>query len=513
MRRAISSLRSLPAINAADRAAVCMNRISQLNKEINAIIALESQEKVGQEARDADERRKKGVAKSPIDGMTVAIKDNFCTKDFETSCASAMLREFKSPFDATAVTLLKRAGAIIVGKTNMDEFGMGSANVHSEFGPVFNPRSSSFESGSGARVAGGSSGGSAAAVASGMCYGALGSDTGGSVRLPASFCGVVGFKPSYGRVSRWGLISYANSLDTVGILTSSVEESEKLYEIISAYDKKDPTSMPVELREDIKKTEPKYIPRSDAYDLTGLRVGVPQEYFVSELAGPIRQIWAEGVQRLQNQGASIHPVSCPNTRFALSAYYVLAPAEASSNLARYDGVRYGHRSESEMNESSEPQSSLYATTRQQGFGAEVRRRILLGTYVLTSGAFEGYFLQAQRIRKRVQEDFNRVFRISNPLQASPSGGSEEGVDVLLTPTAISTAPLMRDCVSGDVDILDAYVNDVMTVPASLAGIPAMSVPFGKSPEDGLPVGLQLLAQYGQEPTLFHVAKVLQSIKA
>ncbi|RUS32743.1 amidase signature domain-containing protein [Jimgerdemannia flammicorona] len=455
---------------------------------------------------------------SSLDGVPVAVKDNFCTTRISSSCGSAILKDFTSPYDATVVHLLRKARAVVMGKTNLDEFGMGSANIYSTFGPVYNPHDLGKGQGLGSpserRVAGGSSGGSAAAVASGMCFAALGSDTGGSVRLPASYCGIVGFKPSYGRCSRWGLIAYANSLDTVGLLARTVRDAEIVYDIISEHDDRDPTSMPIDIRKHVDAITPGFESiTGDLEDLTGLRIGIPQEYFVSELAPAIVQLWRDGIAHLRDRGATIVPVSMPNTRHALSAYYVLASAEASSNLARFDGLRYGHRSDKG---SFKNDTLPYADTRTEGFGPEVRRRIILGTYVLTAGSYKNYFLQAQKVRRLVQEDFDHVFLFPNPVHHHPlPTDTSSGVHVLLTPAAISTAPKLQDCfpsadeTSNAKNPVDAYVGDVMTVPASLAGIPAIVVPFGASPLDGYPIGLQLMAQYGDERTLLRVAATLE----
>ncbi|CAG8797857.1 29412_t:CDS:2, partial [Racocetra persica] len=421
---------------------------------------------------------------------------NFCTKELPTTCGSKMLKNFISPFNATVVDLLQDAGAIMIGKTNMDEFGMGSANMYSAFGPVYNPIDQE------RRVAGGSSGGSAAAVASGMCFASLGSDTGGSIRLPASYCGVIGFKPSYGQCSRWGLVAYASSLDTVGIITRNVLDTQLIYDIISKYDEKDPSSLPPKLRS-INASLASFN-KTNSTNLSELRVGIPQEYYVSELSDPIKSLWKQGISLLRSHGATIVSVSCPSTKYALPAYYILAPAEASSNLARYDGVRYGYRSDMDSNKNDE---LIYAHTRNEGFGEEVKRRILLGTYTLTAGCYDNYFLCAQKIRKMVQSDFDSVFRRPNPLHLIKNELSlynrnddeileisdqlrkkNNGVDVIMTPVAISTSPKAKDshsssflsnsssCTStddtrnldGDNSFVNAYVNDIFTTPANLA---------------------------------------------
>ncbi|CAG8568159.1 2619_t:CDS:10 [Ambispora gerdemannii] len=473
----------------------CMKQINAFH-QINAFIQVKDYEKILDQAKQAEERIQRGEPKGILDGIPIACKDIFCTKNLYTTCGSTTLKDFQSTYNSTVVELLEKSGAIIIGKTNMDEFGMGSANVYSAYGLTYNPLLSlsqfleSIEEGD-KRVAGGSSGGSAAAVASGMCFAALGSDTGGSVRLPASYCGVVGFKPSYGQCSRWGLTAYANSLDTVGLITRTVDDTKLVYDLISKFDKKDSTSLPPKFRSTNKNSNQYNI---DTKDLSGLRVGVPQEYFVSELCEDIINLWRKGISYLNSHGATIVPVSCPNTKYALPVYYILAPAEASSNLARYDGVRYGFHTNTK---------EKHTDTRDQGLGEEVKR--------------------PQRVRQLIRKDFNNVFSMPNPLLDDNFETliSEEklkhGVDVLIAPVAISTAPKIRDSLnlsdtssenlkSDSYEILDSYVNDVMT---TAARIPSMSIPFGISSNDGFPIGLQLIAQYGNEETLFQVAKVIE----
>ncbi|GBB98326.1 hypothetical protein RclHR1_00320021 [Rhizophagus clarus] len=490
----------------------CLARISKYDAKINAFIEVQNEKELLDKAQEIDA---KGSFNGSLDGIPVAYKDLFCTSSLSTTCGSYMLKKFKSPFNATVVNSLEEAGAIMIGKTNMDEFGMGAANVYSVHGPVYNPQSilfngNHFGKNNDQRVAGGSSGGSAAAVASGMCFAALGSDTGGSVRLPASYCGIVGFKPSYGQCSRWGLIAYANSLDTVGILTRTVGDAQMIYDVISKFDMNDSTSITPEVRS-INSSVPSFFKlNSNTDDLRGLRVGVPKEYFVSELGEPIINLWKKGISYLRSHGATIVSVSCPNTRHALSAYYILAPSEASSNLSRFDGVRYGYRSE----ESNKNDDLLYANTREE-FGKEVKKRIILGTYALTAGSYGSYFLQAQKIRRMVKLDFDRVFKRPNPLHFTKKDSkcNENKVDVLITPVTISTAPKIEDCLTNNTsninNFINTYVNDVLVVPASLAGIPAISIPFGVSSIDGFPIGLQLIAQYGDDDTLLGVAKVLE----
>ncbi|CAO3661146.1 unnamed protein product [Umbelopsis vinacea] len=469
-RRALSTiaelnrLRNLHQADAIEVLKECLGNIKDRGKAVNAFISIEDKDFLQQQASEAQTRWLKGQTKSVLDGIPIAVKDNICTERMHTTCGSKMLQDFQSPYDATVVKLLREAGALIIAKGNMDQFGMG----------------------------------------------ALGSDTGGSVRLPASYCGVVGFKPSYGRISRRGLVAYANSLDTIGILTKDVQDTELIYGILSKYDKQDPTSMLPDLRERIEQEFSDHHDSFDCDSLKGIRIGVPQEYRVKELDESIVRIWEAGIQKLQKMGATIVPVSLPHTQYALPAYYILALAEASSNLARFDGMRYGYTQES-------PKSDLlYADTRSEGFGAEVKRRIMMGTFVLSSGLYEEHFLPAQKLRRLVQQDFNNVFCMPNPLldDSVADLSNTKKVHAIITPSAITTAPTIPNCIPEaddptqhtKVKAVDAFVNDVMTVPASLAGIPAISVPAGKSSVDGWPVGLQLLAQYGDEQTLLHIAK-------
>ncbi|KAI9870433.1 MAG: Trimeric GatFAB AmidoTransferase(AdT) complex subunit, partial [Pleopsidium flavum] len=364
---------------------------------------------------DANARREEGRHVSNLDGSLMAIKDNICTEQYATSCGSEILKAFTSPYDATVVTKLRAAGAIIAGKTNLDEFGMGSHSTHSCFGPVRN-----FVKGVKNDIsAGGSSGGSAIAVATGQCNAALGTDTGGSVRLPAAYCGIVGFKPSYGLVSRWGVVAYANSLDTVGVLANDSHDAKKVFDTINDYDVRDPTSLSQTSRSRLAAL----LSRRERQ--RPLRIGVPVEYNIQELSAMVRDAWLCTIHHLQRLGHSVHQVSLPATKHALSAYYVLAPAEASSNLAKYDGVRYGIRNDDKDGIGG----VLYANTRGKGFGDEVKRRILLGAYSLSAEAIDNYFLKAQKVRRLVQQDFNDVFAMPNPLLDVPDAHSElEGVD-------------------------------------------------------------------------------------
>ncbi|KAK3828953.1 MAG: amidase signature domain-containing protein [Benniella sp.] len=445
----------------------------------------------------------------------MGYKMNLCTTDLRTTCASVMLENFRSPYTATAIELLQDAGVITGGKVNMDEFGMGSHNVFSSSGAVRNPhqvigRAVDRLDGIEGRSAGGSSGGSAAAVASNMCFAALGSDTGGSVRLPASYCGVVGFKPSYGRISRWGLVAYASSLDTVGTLTRTVDDAKTIFDIISKEDVKDSTCMTQKQRESIAKSiqpiEPLKGQDVTTAPLSGIRIGIPQEFNIAELSPATKSLWKRGIRALKDAGATVVPVSLPNTKLAVGAYFTLATAEASSNLQRYDGIRYGHQSEQR-----DEKDALFSHTRSEGFGKEVRRRILLGTFVLTSGSFDNFFLRAQKIRQMIRRDFDTIFARPNMITGSLAADDNDltRVHALVTPVAVTTAPKLADVVGDHIDPVNAYMDDIFTIPASLAGLPAMSVPFGRCPEDGFPVGLQVMSQYGDEEMVFRVGRILE----
>ncbi|KAH8816806.1 amidase signature domain-containing protein [Xylogone sp. PMI_703] len=434
------------------------------------------------------------------------------TNDQPTTCGSGILGGYKSPFDATVVKALRGKTLIPVGKTNLDEFGMGSHSTNSHFGPVHNKRP--FEHYS----AGGSSGGSAVAVAAKLSYTALGTDTGGSVRLPAAYTGVVGFKPSYGLISRWGVIPYANSLDTVGILAKSAYAAQNIFYNALQHDPNDPTSVTRIHRERMREH------RRDNKIGRRLRIGVPLEYNIAELDPVVRHVWQTVLHLLQDNGYNIVPVSLPSTKHALSAYYIIAPAEAASNLSKYDGVRYGANRDG----SDGAGDVLYSNTRAHGFGDEVKRRILLGSYTLSSKAIDNYFIKAQKVRRLVQRDFDRIFALPNPLRSpqqfdlsdidesiqleSKLGPPE--VDLLVCPTAPTTAPKLEDI--GRQKSIDAYMNDVFTVPASLAGLPAISIPFevaGKYKQLNAPasVGIQIIGQYADDFRVLGVARHLESL--
>ncbi|KAF4611140.1 hypothetical protein D9613_007113 [Agrocybe pediades] len=453
----------------------------------------------------------------PLSGLTVAVKDNIATSFLPTTCSSTMLKDFVSPFDATVVKILQRNGADIIGKTNCDEFGMGSLNIHSVHGPVKNPFNASKEGTTkDERAAGGSSGGSAAAVAAGMCDAALGTDTGGSVRLPASYCGVIGFKPSYGLVSRWGVVSYADSLDTVGLFANDIPTIQRVFDQIAVYDGLDPTSAPVEIREKAYSHSMERLTsqKTETSILEGLKIGIPQEYFPSEMASSIVEPIRKIIQALKSRGAEIVPVSLPSTSYALSSYYVLASAEASSNLARYDGIQYGKYVEPGPGVDLSKTAQVYAQTRTANFGQEVKKRILLGTYALSADAFGNYFLQAQRIRQLVKDDFNAVFSIPNYFTDMP-GSVKDGVDVLIHPSAIRTAPRLAES-EDEKSSLDSYVQDVLTVPASLAGLAALSVPVvettNKEGAQALPIGVSVVGQWGTDDLVLSVGRAVAAIQ-
>ncbi|KAB8228225.1 glutamyl-tRNA(Gln) amidotransferase subunit HER2 [Aspergillus alliaceus] len=466
--------------------------------------------------QDADRRIEQRKPRSKVDGRLIAIKDNICTRDLPTTCASGMLQNFTSPFNSTVVEQLEDAGAVVAGKTNLDEFGMGSHSIHSRFGPVKSLRQ---DDDTEPLSAGGSSGGSAVAVATGQCYAALGTDTGGSVRLPAAYTGIVGFKPSYGLISRWGVVAYANSLDTVGILGRNTTSVRDVFDIVNQHDPRDPTSLSPFSRSRILS----YLhspPCASRLNSAPLRIGVPIEYNISELHPSVRRAWSRSLAYMQQQGHSIYAVSLPTTKLALSAYYVLAPAEASSNLAKYDGVRYGSRFDG-PDSHGQPDGYLYANTRGRGFGSEVKRRIVLGAFSLSADAMDNYFIQAQRVRRLVQHDFNSVFQTKQPL-AYPRLNMESprkhtGVDILICPTAPSAPPRISELTNSDTAAspLEAYMNDVFTVPASLAGLPAMSVPVtvrgdrNQGSNDTELAGIQIVGQYGDDELVMKVGELLE----
>ena len=443
-----------------------LERIRARAAELNAFITV-TEERALASARAADRRLAAGDA-HPLTGIPYAHKDVFCTEGVLTTCASKMLHNFVSPYDAAVSTMLKDAGMVMLGKTNMDEFAMGSSNETSFYGAVRNPWDLE-------RVPGGSSGGSAAAVAARLAPCATGTDTGGSIRQPASLCGVTGVKPTYGRVSRYGMVAFASSLDQAGVFGAGADDCALLLRAIAGFDRRDSTST--------EHPVPDYA-RALGAGVAGLRVGLPREYFDDDLEPRIAAVIEDAVGVLRGLGCVVTEVSLPSTPLAVPAYYILAPAECSSNLARYDGVRYGHRC-------AAPQSceDLYTRTRAEGFGAEVKRRVLIGTYVLSSGYYDAYYLKAQRARRRIRDDFARAFARA---------------DVLIGPASPTTAFRLGEKIS---DPVTMYLSDVYTIAVNLAGLPAMAVPAGFA--GGLPVGMQIIAPHFCERELLRVAHAYQ----
>ena len=421
-------------------------------------------------AEDVDGALKRGDPLA-LAGMPVAVKDNICTLDLPTTCASRVLANYRSPYEATVVKRLRAAGAVIVGKTNLDEFAMGSTTENSAFGPTRNPRDPS-------RIPGGSSGGSAAAVAAGLVPAALGSETGGSVRQPASFCGIVGVKPSHGRVSRYGLVAFASSLDQVGVFGATVRDAASVLQTIAGHDPFDSTTL--------NQPAPDLLGAIENAELKGLTIGVPREYFPDDMDDDVASACRKAIDRIKKAGAEIRDVSLPHARYAIPTYYVIATAEASSNLARYDGVRYGMRAQD-----AATTADVFDRSRSIGLGPEVKRRIMLGTYVLAAGYHEQYYARAQRVRTLIAQDVQRVF--------------DSGVDMLFTPTT----PTVAFEPGAKSDPYEIYLSDIFTVTANLAAIPAVSVPVGKA--NGLPVGGQLMAPRWQEASMLRAAAALEAI--
>lgn len=464
---AVAELLRKKSLSSAELTELLLRRIEQTEPQIHAFLTVCSEQARAQ-AREADRRRAAGED-GPLLGVPLALKDVLVTRGIRTTAASRILENYIPPYDATVVQRLQAAGAVCLGKLNCDEFAMGSSTENSAFGPTRNPWDL-------ARVPGGSSGGSAAAVAAGECFGSLGSDTGGSIRQPAALCGIVGLKPTYGRVSRYGLIAYASSLDQVGPMTRTVTDAAILLEATAGWDPADATSTPTEV--------PRYAAQLTA-QVRGLRVGLPREFFGEGLQPEIRAAVSESVRILEKNGASVREVSLPHSVYAVPTYYMIATAEASSNLARFDGVRYGLRLGEE-----EGLQAMYSITRSRGFGAEVKRRIMLGTYALSAGYYDAYYLKALKVRTLIRRDFERVFDMA---------------DVVLTPTTPTTAFRLGEKVG---DPLQMYLSDVYTISANLAGLPAISLPCGFDAE-GLPIGLQLIGRDFEEQTLLNAAFLLE----
>ncbi len=463
----------------------CLGRIEDLNGTLNAFTQVFTEQAVADaKAIDARIAAEGAERVGPLAGVPVAIKDNICLEWGRTTCCSKILEEYESPFTATAAQRLIDAGAVIVGKTNLDEFAMGSSTEHSFFGPSRNPWDSE-------RAPGGSSGGSAAAVAAGMVPMALGSDTGGSIRQPAGLCGIVGVKPTYGRVSRWGLVAFASSLDQIGPMTRTVEDAALTLDVICGEDPLDTTSARVET--------PSFTGRL-GNAVEGLRIGVPAQARSDENNPDVARVFEESVERLRSMGATIVDVDLPHMKDGIAAYYIVAPAEASSNLARYDGIRYGRRAEISKGEDLE---TLYSRSRAEGFGAEVRRRIMLGTYALSSGYYDAYYNTALKARRLIKGDFDAVF-------SSEGGGP--GVHAVLLPSTPTPAFKIGEKIN---DPLALYLEDIFTVTANLAGIPGVSVPAGFAEVDGkrLPVGVQLLCPAFGEVDMLRVASCFEASAA
>jgi len=444
-----------------------LERLQALEPKVHSFLTITADQALEQ-AQQVDAKIAAGEAIGPLAGIPIGIKDNMCTKGIRTTCGSRILENFVPPYESTVTQRLKDAGAIMLGKTNMDEFAMGSSTESSAYQLTANPWDLE-------RVPGGSSGGSAAAVASGQCVVALGSDTGGSIRQPASFCGVVGMKPTYGLVSRYGLVAYASSLDQIGPFGRTVEDVAMLLGAIAGYDPMDSTSLKVEIPDYASALRPDFKPRGK------LRVGIIKETFGEGLDGVVEQAVTKAVEQLQALGAEIQVISCPQFRYGLPTYYIIAPSEASANLARYDGVKYGFRAEDPEN-----LLKMYAKTRAAGFGAEVKRRIMIGTYTLSAGYYDAYYLKAQKVRTLIKKDFEKAF---------------QQVDVLVCPTAPTTAFKAGEKTD---DPISMYLSDLMTIPVNLAGLPALSLPCGFD-DLGLPIGMQMIGNVLQEDLLLSVA--------
>lgn len=441
-----------------------LDRIEENDEKLNSYITVLS-ERALETAAKAEEEISSGNYKGALHGIPLGLKDIFITKDITTTCGSKMLENFIPPYDATVTTKLMEQGAVILGKNNMDEFAMGSSTETSYFGPTANPWDLQ-------RVPGGSSGGSASATAASLCLGSIGTDTGGSIRQPASLCGVVGMKPTYGRVSRFGMIAFASSLDQAGPVTKTVEDTAIILNTISGPDTRDSTCVNIPV--------PDYtVALKD--DLKGLKIGIPKEYFVDGMDKDVEEASRKAISEIENLGAEIVEISLPHTEYAVLTYYIIAPSEASSNLARYDGVKYGFRAQG-----AESLRDMYFKTRAQGFGEEVKRRIMLGTYALSSGYYDAYYLKAQKVRTLIKKDFDEAFK---------------QVDAIVAPTTPEVAFKIGEKTQ---DPIKMYLSDVLTIPCNIAGLPGISVPCGFS-SDGLPIGIQVLGKPFDEETVIHVA--------
>jgi len=473
-----SKLLNEKKISSVDLTKAIFERIDKVEPKIKAYLKVLKESALA-EAKESDKRRKAGKTLSKIDGIPLSIKDLFCTRDVETTAASNILKDFIPPYDSTIVKRLKDAGMVMVGKTNLDAFAHGSSTENSDFGPTHNPWDLD-------RVPGGSSGGSAAAVAADECLGSIGTDTGGSIRQPASLCGVIGLKPTYGRVSRYGVIAMASSLDVVGPITKTTEDAALLMEIIAGRDPLDATTLDVPV--------PKYSENLDR-NLKGLKVGIPKEYFTSGMDKDVEEIVKGAIKKLESLGARSVEISLPHTDYALATYYIIQPAEVSSNLSRYDGIKYGFSTlRKNKNQALE---EVYFSSRGQGFGDEAKRRIMLGTYVLSAGYYDAYYRRALKLRTLVKQDFEKAFN-----------SSTSGVDVIITPVSPTPAFKIGEKTS---DPVKMYLSDIYTVPINPAGVPAISTPAGFVNRDGknLPVGIQIIGPILGEEIILQVSHQLE----
>jgi len=461
-RREISSVELTEAV---------FQRIAAIDDRVHAYLTLARESALAQ-AKQADTRLTHETQPSPLLGIPIAVKDNFLTRGLRTTCASKILGDFMPPYDATVIAKLRADGAVIVGKTNLDEFAMGSSAENSAFFPTRNPWDL-------ARIPGGSSGGSAAAVAAEQCIAALGTDTGGSIRQPAACCGVVGLKPTYGRVSRYGIIAFASSMDQVGPMTKDVRDAALLLQALAGHDPADSTST--------IHSVPDYS-ESLASGVKGLHIGVPKEYFVSGMQPEVENSVRAAIRQLEKVGAKIEEISLPHTEYAVAVYYIIATAEASSNLARYDGMRFGHRAE------AKDLTETYMISRDEGFGPEVKRRIMLGTYVLSHGYYDAYYLKAQRVRTLIGKDFDAAFK---------------RCDIIVTPTAPTTAFKIGEKTQ---DPLQMYLSDIYTISINLAGLPALSLPCGFD-GDTMPIGMQIIGKHFDEATVLRAARAYEQATA
>ena len=455
-------------VTAVDAMAAVLSRIDERERDINAYVTIDREQAL-KAAAAVQEKIEKGELNGVLAGVPVAVKDNLCTEGMRTTCSSKILENFVPTFSAEAVVNLEKAGAVVIGKTNMDEFAMGSTTETSAYGVTRNPGNTD-------HVPGGSSGGSAAAVAAGECYFALGSDTGGSIRQPASFCGVVGLKPTYGTVSRYGLVAYGSSLDQIGPLTKNVADCAAVLEVIASHDIKDATS--INRKEENKDTD---FTAALVDDVKGMKIGIPRDYFGEGLDGEVKDAVLAAAKQLAAKGAVVEEFDLSLVAYAIPAYYTIAAAEASSNLERFDGIKYGYRAAS-----FEGLHDMYKKTRSEGFGAEVKRRIMLGSFVLSSGYYDAYYLKALKVKAMIKNAFDDAFA---------------KYDLILGPVAPTTAPRLGESLS---DPLKMYLGDIYTISVNLAGLPAISLPCGKDSK-GLPIGLQLIADSFQEKKLIQAA--------